>query len=220
MCGRYSLVCIDDLGRRFRIHDPMLGIRSRFNIAPLQQAPVVVRRQGRNAMVLMEWGLAAGSAAGGAAVRPINARAETLAERPAFRDLLRDGRCLVPATGFFEWRHEGGRKIPFHIRLKGRPVFAFAGLCTPGSAAPPAAPESFTIITTRPNTVVAPLHERMPAILQREDEDRWLEEGITGGLQEMLAPYPPEEMEAYAVSSRVNDPKNDDEGLTRPLPTL
>ena len=128
MCGRYSLIWTDDLGNRFRVFEPTLGRRSRFNVAPSQSMPVVVQR-GEREMVAMQWGLVphwAGDAKGSS--RPINARAETLAERPMFRGLLRDRRCLVPASGFYEWRRESGRKTPYYVRLRDADLFAFAGL--------------------------------------------------------------------------------------------
>lgn len=112
MCGRYSLVFIDDLGNRFRVFNPMIGSRSRFNIAPGNEMPVIIREE-KNEIVMMKWGLVPHRTLDITTVqRPINARAETLSEKPTFKELLQNRRCLVPASGFFEWKKEGKKKIP------------------------------------------------------------------------------------------------------------
>ena len=152
----------------------------------------------------------------------INARAETLLSRPAFRDAAMNRRCLVPASGFYEWRHEGRRKVPFYIRLKTAPVFAFAGIYDPGTGPSGTGCATFAIVTTTPNELVAPLHDRMPAILRREREAEWVGSMpvAPSDLGAMLAPFPASEMEVYPVSGRVNDPENDGPDLIRPLPGL
>ena len=128
MCGRYSLVFIDDLGNRFRVFNPMIGSRSRFNIAPGNEMPVIIHEE-KNELVMMKWGLVPHWTQDiTTAQRPINARAETLSEKPSFKELLQNRRCLVPASGFFEWKKEGKKKIPFYIHLPKTPLFAFAGL--------------------------------------------------------------------------------------------
>lgn len=219
MCGRYSLICTDDLGNRFRVYEPTIARRSRFNVAPSQTMPVVVQREEAE-LVPMEWGLVPHWVRDPAAAhRPINARAETLTERPMFRGLLRQNRCLVPASGFYEWRRDGTRKQPYYLRLRSADLFAFAGLYDVWHDSDGSALATYTIITTAPNEIVAPLHDRMPAILAREDEERWVEGGPLGPgeLREMLAPYPAEEMEAFPVSPRVNSPATDDPSLIAPF---
>jgi putative SOS response-associated peptidase YedK len=223
MCGRYSLIFIDDLGKRFRICDPMLGIRSHFNIAPSQMMPVIAEQQGKTRMIMMRWGLIPEAAKDPErSMHPINAKAETLSEKPMFRGLLQNRRCLVPASGFYEWKKEGTRKIPFYIRLKETPLFAFAGLYDVWYD-PSATPHpTYTLVTTRANELVSPLHDRMPVILKREDEERWLT-GSAPSPEEMktiLGPYDAIEMEAYPVSSRVNSPDANDERLIQPVRTL
>jgi putative SOS response-associated peptidase YedK len=223
MCGRYTLICIDDLGTRFRIIDPSLGFRSHFNVAPTAKMPIIVSRE-RAEAVIMQWGLISHLMKNvKGAPCPINARAETLADNPVFGSLLETNRCLVPATGFYEWKKEGKRNVPFYIRLKADSVFAFAGLYDICNDAEGTLRPTFTIITTRANELVAPLHHRMPAILKREDEDRWLS-GVTpfqDELDKILAPYPDGEMTAYPVSSRINSTSaEDDDRLIRPLTTL
>jgi len=222
MCGRYSLICIDDMGSRFRVTDPSFGFRSHFNIAPGSMMPVIVRRE-RNEAVMMEWGLVPHWVKDMKAARHlINARAETLAERPAFRGLLKSRRCLVPASGFYEWKKDGGKKTPFYIRLRDEPVFAFAGLYDVWHTPVGEGYATYTIITTGPTELMAPIHNRMPAILRREDEDRWVSgEALSAAdLNGILAPYPAGGMEAYPVSPLVNKPGNDDERLVRPLQGL
>jgi len=222
MCGRYSLIFIDDLGKRFRIFDPTLGIRSHFNIAPSQTMPVIVQHENVE-MVMMQWGLIPNWVKDPSkSMHPINAKAETLAEKPMFCSLLKNNRCLVPASGFYEWKKEGKRKIPYYIHLKESPLFAIAGLYDVWYDAGNEAHPTYTIITTDANELVLPLHDRMPAILKREDENRWLT-GDAPSSDEMikiLGSYPPGEMDAYPVSSRVNNPDVDDERLIQPLATL
>ena len=219
MCGRYSLICTDDLGNRFRVHLPTIGCRSRFNVAPSQTMPVVVQRE-QPEIVAMEWGLLPHWAKDPAAARrPINARAETLAERPMFRGLIRHNRCLVPASGFYEWKKEGDQKTPYYLRLKDEEIFAFAGLYDVWHDLDGAALATYTLITTTANRVVAPIHDRMPVILRREDEERWIASDPPGQkeLHDLLGQYPAREMEAYPVSTRVNSPMSDDPALVVPL---
>jgi putative SOS response-associated peptidase YedK len=222
MCGRYSLIGIDDLGNRFRVIDPTLGFHSHFNIAPGSMNPVIVQHE-RTEVVMMEWGLVPHWVKDRKAARHIiNARAETLAERPSFRGLLKGKRCLVPASGFYEWKKDEARKIPFYIRLWESPVFAFAGLYDVWHNSQGEGYRTYTIITTEPNELMAPLHNRMPAILKRENETRWLSGEVlsSDNLAEILAPYPPGEMDAYPVLPLVNNPTIDDERLIQPLKGL
>lgn len=219
MCGRYSLVCIDDLGNRFRVFDPVMGLRSRFNVAPGDEMPVIVRN-GKNEVARMVWGLIPHWTRDiRTAQRSINARAESLCEKPSFSPLLRSGRCLVPASGFYEWKKEWGKKIPFYFRIPDCPLFAFAGLydCWHNPGGTPLF--TFTIITCEPNALVKEIHARMPAILRCEDEERWLspEPFARQDLDRILSPYPAPAMEKLAVSDLVNDPRADDERLVQPL---
>ncbi len=149
----------------------------------------------------------------------INARAETLEEKPAFRYLLRNRRCLVPASGFFEWKTEGKRKIPYYIRLPECPLFSFAGLYDQWKNPEGVTVSTYTIVTCNANPLVAPLHDRMPVILCREEEDRWLDPCPIppDDLKRILVPFPAGCMETYPVSDRVNSPAADDEFLIQPL---
>jgi putative SOS response-associated peptidase YedK len=219
MCGRYSLVCIDDLGNRFRVHNPMIGARSHFNVSPASEMPVIVRKE-EDEIALMRWGLVPRWTRDlDTSQKPINARAETLAEKPVFRALLTTGRCLVPASGFYEWKKEGKRKVPFYFHLPESPLFAFAGLYDTWQGMDGQSVLTYTIITCGPNALVGEVHDRMPVILSRENEQRWLshEPLAPQELAGILAPYPASAMEKTAVSDRVNNPAADDEGLIRPL---
>ncbi len=223
MCGRYSLICIDDLGNRFRIFNPMLGARSKFNIVPGTRQPVIVQRAGGRELVQMQWGLVPHSTKDLKTVHPfINARAETLSEKPSFASLLKTKRCLVPASGFFEWKHEGTKKIPFYIHVNGQPLFAFAGLYDEWHDPAGTLLATYTIITTEPNDLMATVHNRMPAIISPDYEEGWLtgEQPGAGQLKEMLAPYPAEKMAMYPVSPLVNTPSADDERVIRPVVSL
>ena len=222
MCGRYSLWCIDNLCGRFLVIDPAIGFRSHFNIAPGSTNPVITMHE-RVEAVMMQWGLVPHwSKEIKATHRPINARADSLAEKPMFRELLKSKRCLVPASGFFEWKQEGGHKIPCYVHLKDDPVFTFAGLYDTWSNPAGATLSTYTIITTAPNSLMAPIHDRMPVILQSEDEKRWISPGPLGAddLHRIFSPYPEEGMEIYPVSDRVNKTAVDDEKVIEPLKGL
>jgi len=222
MCGRYTLICIDDLGTRFRLFDPTIGFRSHFNIAPGQSVPVIIQRDHIEA-ALMRWGLRFGDPEG-RPVSPaiINVRSEKLAERRSFRRLLAGRRCLVPATGFFEWTKQGSQKSPFYFWLKGERLFAFAALYDNWTDPAGNVQSAYAIITTAANDVVEPVHDRMPVILRREDESRWLSGEVPTDqeMREVLSFYPSEDMEAYPVSNKVNSADIDDDSLIRPLATL
>ena len=223
MCGRYSLIFIDDLGNRFRVFNPMIGIRSRFNIAPGNEMPVIVRNDkdaGKNDIILMKWGLVPRWTRDlRGAKRPINARAETVSEKPSFANLMKNRRCLVPASGFFEWKKEGTKKIPFYLYQPESPLFAFAGLYDQWKDPEENLLMTYTIITVEPNDLVAKIHNRMPAILSRENEDRWLSKNplSAGDLREILTPFPAEYLSMYPVSPLVNTPLVDDERVIRPM---
>ncbi len=222
MCGRYSLIFIDDLGNRFRVVNPMIGARSRFNVAPGNEMPAIVKGE-KNEIVMMKWGLIPHWTKDiQTAKRSINARAESLSEKPSFRDLLNNRRCLVPASGFFEWRKEGNKRIPFYLHLPKSPLFAFAGLYDRWTDPEGNLVVTFTIITTESNVLIAKIHDRMPSILSAENEDRWLSTTPLSAqdLKEILAPFPGGDMSIYPVSPLVNSPVTDDERIIRPLNSL
>jgi putative SOS response-associated peptidase YedK len=219
MCGRYTQTsALEALAQRFGISvedDEPEELTPRYNTAPSLSVPIVVAADGRRRLRMARWGFRPAWAKG--ATAPINAKAETLATSRLFQESFRRGRCLVPADGFYEWQAVPGqkRKQPYYVKLE-EGLFAFAGLWTPGVGE---APASCTIITTPPNERLAEIHDRMPAILERADEDRWLDPRVTDTalLLSCLRPLPSERMQVYAVSNLVSSPGNEGPELVEPL---
>ena len=215
MCGRYTLtVSAAVLGDVFEA-DVRVEHRPRFNIAPTQTVPIVrVNASGQRRIDGARWGLVPHWAVDPSiGHRMINARSETAADKPSFRSAVRRRRCLVPADGFFEWQRIEDRKQPFHIRFHDRRTFGFAGLWERWQQTEDEAPlESCTILTTSPNATVATVHDRMPVILDPRDWGTWLsrDELSDEELRRLLQPFAADEMEAVAVTTRVNSPANDD----------
>jgi len=219
MCGRFAIAITVGFHDRFGVQDTGIPVIPRYNIAPTQEVPIVVSESPRT-IVSMRWGLVPRWAKDPKiGSRMINARAETLEERPAFRDALASRRCLVPATGFFEWKKVGSRRIPYYVRLKGHPLFAFAGLYDRWRDPAGEDIATFTIITTRPNAAVSPLHDRMPAVLLREYEERWVASGALSPEERegMLEPVDAHLMEAYPVGPQVSNPNIESEDIIRPV---
>jgi putative SOS response-associated peptidase YedK len=216
MCGRFTLHhTLEEIEERFAA-EAAADATPRYNIAPTQDI-LVVTQNGSRHLQAYHWGLIP-SWAKDAAIgnRMINARAETLAEKPSFRTALSRRRCLIPADGFYEWQNppEGTKapRTPMHIRLGDGSLFAFAGLWDEWHTPDGSPLRSCTIITTSPNALTAPIHDRMPVILRPEDEELWLDKSITqaSDLLPLLVPYPAEAMDTYAVSRQVNAPTVDD----------
>ncbi len=197
----------------------------RYNLAPTQPALVLRRHPhtGQKELTFLVWGLIPSWAKDPSiGNKLINARAETLADKPAFRAAFRRRRCLVPADGFYEWKKTGAGKQPYFIARKdGRPM-ALAGLWEHWESPDGSVIESFTLITTEPNDLVRKLHNRMPAILTKDAFDMWLDpHADLNALRELLlTPYPAALLKAWPVSARVNSPVHDDSGLIEPLPQL
>jgi putative SOS response-associated peptidase YedK len=184
----------------------------RYNISPTQQVAVIRKIQEGRALSLMKWGLVPAWSKDPKKGPPlINARSESIATKPSFRDAFRKRRCLIPADGFYEWKATGTKvKQPYHIRFEdGRP-FAFAGLWEHWGEGENAI-DSCTIITTEANDQMRTLHERMPVILQPEDYERWLDpnQKSTSALEALLVPFEPEPLTLHAVNTLVNSPRND-----------
>jgi putative SOS response-associated peptidase YedK len=212
MCGRYSLAidrnALDD---RFALRGGLqLPLAPRYNIAPTQDVLTVVNEGSGNEARMMKWGLIPPSAKDpSVGNRMINARAETVAEKPSFRQAYRKQRCLVIADGFYEWRKAPGSKAPMRIVVGGGEPFGFAGLWETWRSQEEEFIHSCTIITTTPNELMAPVHSRMPVILPAETEELWLDQDTDpAALQSLLVPYMGS-MEAYKVSTLVNSPRND-----------
>ncbi|MDH3505047.1 MAG: SOS response-associated peptidase [Nitrospirota bacterium] len=221
MCGRFTRK------ENFQQLAEQLGLKvlpqlePRFNIAPSQRVacvrtnPESIERE----CVELKWGLVP-SWAKDASIgnKLINARGETVADKPSFRKAFKQQRCLVLADGFYEWKREGKAKQPYYIRFKDGRLFAFAGLWERWEKQNPAL-ESCSLITTGPNRVMEPIHHRMPVILDPRQYDEWLDSSFhhTERLNALLRPFSPEEMEAYPVSQMVNNPRNDQPECVLPI---
>ncbi len=216
MCGRYTAAMSwSELVDLYEITETgiPLNVAPRYNVAPTQTVPIVRSVPNGRELAMVRWGLVPSWSKGpDSRYSMINARAETVTEKPSFRTPFRRRRCLVPADGFYEWMKANGAKQPYRIALNdGRP-FAFAGLWDSWESADETAIESCTIIVTDANELVRPIHDRMPVILDPGNHVRWLDvEGTPADeAAEMLRSYPSERMTAYPVSRMVNSPKNDD----------
>lgn len=189
--------------------DQMTNLGPDYNVAPTHEMPIVRRNQDdrRNEIAIARWGLIPHWAKDEKiAYSTFNARSETAASKPAFRDAFKRRRCLVPADGFFEWKRDGKEKQPYLIRLKGGGLFAFAGLWAIWNDV-----TSFTIMTSQPNELMAEIHNRMPVILGADDHDRWLD--LVADPANVLKPCPADWLEAYPVNKRVGNVHNNDADL-------
>jgi len=224
MCGRYTLSAPgEEVALLFDLAEVPQFI-PRYNLAPTQEAAVVrvVKPDGPRQLDPLRWGLipywAKEASIGN---RMINARAESVAEKPAYKFSFKKKRCLIPADGFYEWKKEGKAKQPYLIHQKDGKPFAFAGLWStwknPEQGG--ALIETFTILTTSPNDLMRPLHDRMPVIIPRESFDLWLDPKVEDPalLQPLLAPIAPDAFEAFPVSRTVNSPVNDTSECIAPL---
>ena len=227
MCGRFTArltwqqlhdlyeITAPDIGPRHGEPDP----KPRYNVAPTDVMPLCrLNRSGRREIAMLRWGLIPYWATDPKiAYKTINARAETVATAPAFREAFKRRRCLVPASGFHEWKKlAGGGKQPYLIGMRDGSPFSFAGLWERWKKGETAI-ETFTIITGEPNSLVVDLHDRMPVILDPADYDAWLTGGDQAALQKMLQPFPAQLMTAYPVSTKVNSVKNDTPDVIEPL---
>ena len=208
MCGRYSLTPdMDQLQLRFGFRAGDIQHTPRYNVAPTQDVLTVTDNGEENLGQLMRWGLipfwAKDPKVGS---RMINAKAESVAEKPSFREAFQRRRCLILADGFYEWRKDGKVRVPMRIVLKSGEPFGFAGLWERWKSPEGEVVRSCTIITTVPNELMEPIHDRMPVILSKEAEREWLDVSNkdTAELRELLVPYEASAMEVYEVSSLVN----------------
>lgn len=221
MCGRYTIKAppqrIAEAVSPVRVDFAGELLGHRFNVAPSQAVPVVRVADGAGELAALEWGLLptwAKSLKG--MQRPINARAETVASNGIFRGPLRKRRCLLLADGFYEWKRSDAGKQPFHIRRPDDEPFAFAGLWDRWGRGADAV-ESCALITTEPNDVMRPIHDRMPVILTKRSAAAWLDaEADVDHLLGLLRPYAGK-LEAYPVSVRVNSPRNDEAANVEPV---
>lgn len=222
MCGRFTRK------ENFQQLAKLLGLRTipqlppRYNIAPSQLIACVRANpeSQENECVQLKWGLVPSWAKDPSiGHKMINARAETVSEKPSFRKAFQQRRCLILADGFYEWKREGKEKHPYYIHFTDNRPFAFAGLWERWEASGGAPLESCAMITTGPNALMKPIHNRMPVILHPQDYALWLNLAVheAQSLTAMLQPYPPEHMETYLVSASMNNPRNDGPTCHQPL---
>ena len=213
MCGRFALIVDASVLADVFDVDPPQELQPRFNIAPTQTIPIV--RSGKERpreLALVRWGLVPSWAKDEKiGARMINARGETVAEKPSFRSAVKTRRCLIPADGFYEWVRTGEGKQPHFVHFGDARPFAFAGLWERWHKEPGEPLETCTIITTTPNELLTDLHHRMPVILPPDRYGEWLDPRplVPERLQNLLVPHSAEGMEAYPVSTYVNRPAND-----------
>ncbi|MDQ3743237.1 MAG: SOS response-associated peptidase [Acidobacteriota bacterium] len=219
MCGRFTQKSPSKkIAEKFKVEEvpPLL---ERYNVAPMQKVLGIRESSGGREATLFKWGLvprwAKDPSLGN---KLINARSETITEKPSFREAFRSRRILVPAEGFYEWARRGDRKRPFYFLMKDKEPFAIAGLWErwEGGDEPL---ETCTLLTTEANELLAPYHDRMPVILRPKDYDAWLDPEVRRAdlLTPLLRPYSDEEMTAYAVSGLVNNPSNENPRCVEPL---
>jgi putative SOS response-associated peptidase YedK len=219
MRGRLTFQPREACYQRFQMTNRLDGLVTRDNIAPGQMIPVIIAQSPRR-IVLMRWGLIPHWAKDAkTAYKMMNARVETLTQRPAFRGLLSHNRCLVPASGFYEWQGEGRDKTLYDIHSEGQPYLACAGLYDVWITPRGEELSTFTIITTEADPFMARLHNRMPVVVEKELEHDWLDTQITStsdvlGILERSAGVP---LDAYRVSRLVNKPSADGQELIRPM---
>jgi putative SOS response-associated peptidase YedK len=213
MCGRFSLVTdMSRLEARFGFDADGLLYRPSFNVAPTQEILTVVNDAFQNQPRMMKWGLLPYWYKGfGIGSRMINARAETLTDKPGFRQAFRDRRCLIIADGFYEWKKSAGKGVPMRIALGSGEPFGFAGLWEAWQSPAGEVVYSCAIITTGPNSVMASIHDRMPVILPRESEAYWLDHSHRdfSSLRMLLQPYVAGTVNVFEISTLVNSPSND-----------
>ncbi len=218
MCGRFSLELDDTFYPRYEL-DNVIELQPNYNVAPSEIIPVIVKNSPKK-VVNMRWGLLPPwITKDESKYAMINTRAETIDQKPYFKSAFKNCRCLIPATGFYEWRKDPLNKIPFYIHLKNNNYFSFAGIYSIWND--PKGYEVYTcsIITTQANELMESIHDRMPVILSKKEEDIWLDKSIdnTDSLKALLNSYPSLEMEAYQISTRVNSPVNNSKDLLQPL---
>lgn len=221
MCGRFTLIISpEDLAAHFHIEGP-IDFLTRYNIAPTQTIPAIVKEPetGFHVMTLFHWGLIPPWAEDPKiANRLINARSETVSVRPAFRSAFKHRRCLIPTTGFFEWKREQRKKQPYLIQIHDTTLFAFAGLWEKWTNQDGEVIESCTILTTPSNELISEIHNRMPVIVRPEHYDLWLDtQTPKETLESLFQPFPAEGMIVCEVSNLVNSSKCDRPECIEPM---
>ncbi len=222
MCGRYALYSTNELEQRFHTEPPTFALRDSYNIAPGQTQPVILTQDDGRVLANMKWGLVPSWARDPhIGYKMINARAEGLFDKPSWRGPAAHHRCLIPASGFFEWRPATANrpKQPFFVRPTDQTQFAFAGLYSHWHPGETDELTTYTIATTMPNRDMAAIHDRMPVILHPDDWDIWLDPKLTDRelISELLRPYDDGQLTLYVVSSDVNAVQHNSSYLVQPI---
>jgi putative SOS response-associated peptidase YedK len=221
MCARFTLTARPDLISQLFDLDLLLDIHPRYNVAPTQDVLAVrTAADGEREFARLRWGLIP-SWSNDASIgnKLLNARSETIAEKPSFRDAIRKRRCLIAADGFYEWKTENRHKQPYFIHFPDRKPFAFAGIWERWHADDGKLVESCSILTTAANDLLKPLHERMPVILAKQDYPLWLDSHVTDAaeVQPLLRALPADALQLYAVTPKVNNARFDEPQFVEPL---
>jgi putative SOS response-associated peptidase YedK len=223
MCGRFEIhSALAIIVKMFGIDPSGFDIKPNYNVAPGQDIAIVVREGKKNRLALCQWGFVCSRSRDmSEGYKMINARAETVAEKPSFREAFLKQRCLVVADGFYEWRKEGNTKKPTYIHLRSGKPLGFAGLYNTWTSPEGQKVCTSTIITTEANELLAPIHDRMPVIMPEDKFETWLEplDRDKDALIRILKPYPAEELEIYEVSSKVNSVKYNAPDIIQPVNT-
>lgn len=221
MCGRYALAEPDEITPRFGV-TPKEPLKPNYNAAPGQFMPVITRGEdGKRKLDIMKWGLVpVWSKDEKIGYKLINARAESLFEKNTWRTVIKKRRCLIPATGFYEWKREGtDKKQPYYIHPRDDALFAFAGIWEVWHDHEGGELHTYSIITTEPNAEMTEIHNRMPVILHQEDEDAWLDAPADdqAAIEQFLHPYEDHGLDMFEVSTEVNVVRNNDNKLILPI---
>ncbi|WP_211745578.1 SOS response-associated peptidase [Paenibacillus sp. Marseille-Q4541] len=224
MCGRFTLgVTMEELMLHYMLDDipDYIDYNPRYNIAPTQQVVAIIHDGTKRRAGTLRWGLiphwAKDKSIGS---KMINARSETLLDKPAFREPFLRKRCLIPADGFYEWqKQENGTKTPYRITMQDKGIFSFAGLYDIWMSPEGQRISTCTILTTRPNSLMSQVHDRMPVMIHPEQEELWLDRTVQRpeAITPLLVPYPAEQMQAYPVSTAVGKVTNDSIDLIAPV---
>ena len=210
VCGRFNQSSPPGEIAEYFSTENSVEYRASYNVTPSSHCPVIRLKHDSREMALCHWGLVP-SWAKDKKLAPINAKAETVREKPFFRSAFKTRRCIIPINGFYEWQGGKGNKIPFYIHPKSETFFGLAGLWESWET-PDEELQSFTIITTEANDFMQPIHQRMPVILDKDDYEAWLSDGEYA----LLKPSDSDQMQCYPVSTRVNSPGNDGADLIKP----
>lgn len=217
MCGRYTLFGTNELTKRFSLGSKAGQIHANYNVAPGQMMPIIVDDGGNNHLLIMKWGLVPVWAKDiNIGYKLINARAESIFDKPMWKGSVLHHRCLVPSSGFYEWKATDDKnKQPYFIKPKDQALFSFAGICSSWKDTEGHELLTFAIVTTEPNREMARIHNRMPVILHHEDEDKWLRpsDESRSDIEPLLRPSEDGSLEIYPVSRDVNSPRNNEERL-------